>query len=377
MKVLYVVATAGRTGVETVVLSLARNTALQGAQVAVVCFTDGPLVAALRDAGITCDVVPVRGKLDLFAIPRLRAYIKRGGFDVVHTHGARGMFMGNTAAWLARSPIIITTFHEFSQPPLITSRLHTLYVRIENFLARACTTHTITCSDAVRQDVIEKRGLPPEKVTRIYNALNPNLFAAPVDSERSTQLRRTLGLTDDDLMIGAVGRLNPVKGQDHLIRAAPAILETVPQAKIIFAGSGPFLDDLQALARRLGVEKHIIFAGDVADIHLFYHALDVLAHPSLSETFGLVVLEAMACGVPVVAAAGGALPELLAFGPNSIAVPPGDSAALASGIIQALRGPRSSPDTEALETLRNTFDPAHIAGQHMALYQRLSRKIGE
>ncbi len=112
-------------------------------------------------------------------------------------------------------------------------------------------------------------------------------------------------------LLGCVGYLLPEKGQEVLIRAMPAVLESHPNCRLVLAGDGPCRNSLEALARELKVAEAIAFLGFVEDIAEVYRALDVFVFPSIAEPLGTSLLAAMAYGLPVIAVRSGGVPEIV------------------------------------------------------------------
>jgi len=364
VKIAHILATADRTGAELAVLNLNRGLRAQGAEPRVFFFREGEMLEDFRAAGIPCEVVHVAGKFDLRAVQRLSAHLR--SFDVVHTHGSRAMFIGNLAARRARVPRVFTTFHELSTAKRGETRLPSVYLLIERVLARFCTTHCIANSDATRQDAMRTRGIPADRITRIYNAADLGQFNV---SDDRGMWRRKLGFSADDLLIGVVGRLSAPKGTRYGIEALPRIRQVFPKARLLLVGEGPLRADLETLARRLNVGEFVHFPGTFRDLNPVYNALDLLMQPSVSEAFGLAVLDAIQCGVPVVVTESGGLPEVAALSPRSRVVPAGDSAALADASIELLsvKAPREAPAGLAI-----LFSPDRVARQHLDLYSQAS-----
>ena len=161
-------------------------------------------------------------------------------------------------------------------------------------------------------------------------------------SEANT-LRRRFGIADQAPLIGMVGRLRPWKGQARFLRVLKKVREGLPNAKGLIAGGSPlqgsdsYRDYLRSLAEQLNLQNDIVFAGHLDDPRPAYAAMDIFVHPGDPEPFGLVNIEAMAMGKPVVAFAHGAIPEIVVDGKTGILVPPDDEAAMAAVLIDLLR----------------------------------------
>jgi len=163
--------------------------------------------------------------------------------------------------------------------------------------------------------------------------------------------RAGLGLPADPPIILFVGRLLALKGVDHLIRAMPRVTAACPEARLVIVGDGEERSHLMALVRDLELVERTVFAGERQheDVIRYMRAADLFVLPSLIESFGIVLLEAMSCGLPVVASNVMGIPSLIGDGENGCLVPPGDEAALARSITRIL----SAPDDRAAFAVAN------------------------
>jgi glycosyltransferase involved in cell wall biosynthesis len=159
---------------------------------------------------------------------------------------------------------------------------------------------------------------------------------------RGEFIRHSLGW-DHNQIVGIVGRLEPWKGQEVFLRAAACLAEAHPQARFAVVGGailgseGSYPDDLRRLAVSLGLSDRVHFTGHQADVYPWYDALDVVVHASFDEPFGLVLVEAMALGKPLVATAAGGPLEIVEDGVSGLLIPPGDPERLAQAVDPVLR----------------------------------------
>lgn len=193
----------------------------------------------------------------------------------------------------------------------------------------------VVCSEAMRHEVQRLFGLTADKVAVIPNG---------VDLKQETPggtFSREAFAAPGERQLFQVGRLVPEKGAAVLIRALPALLQH-HRIRAVITGTGAYREDLVRLARQLGVADHVHFTGWLPDdqVHHLYRAADVAVVPSLYEPFGIVALEAMAAGAPLVVSDVGGLAEIVADGRTGLKVPPGSPEALAQAIDALLRSPR-------------------------------------
>lgn len=158
------------------------------------------------------------------------------------------------------------------------------------------------------------------------------------------EARLHLGLPDDARIVLFVGRLIRLKGIEYLIQAMPQVIATCPNTRLVLVGEGEEGPRLRALARSLGLDGRITFAGGRAhdEVIGYMRAADVFVLPSLVESFGIVLVEAMSCGLPVVASNVMGIPTLIEDGVNGLLVPPGDARALGGAIRRVLADPPAS-----------------------------------
>jgi glycosyltransferase involved in cell wall biosynthesis len=193
----------------------------------------------------------------------------------------------------------------------------------------------IAVSEAVAAGVHQARLVPPERVMTI-----PNGIVAPNFDTAGPGLRRQAGLAQDDLVIGLVGKLCSGKGADFLLRAAARMADRVRDFHILLVGDGGrqngYRAHLENLVKTVGLSDRVHFLGYVPDAARFGQEFDVQVVPSQAEPFGLVTLEAMAGGVPVVATDTGGSPDILTDGVEGFLVSPGDENQLADRLVQLL-----------------------------------------
>jgi glycosyltransferase involved in cell wall biosynthesis len=376
--ILHVVSTGARVGVSGVVSLLARELSSRGHRIGVLTLTDGPLAERMRAIGIEGRICPVQRAFEPGAVLRVRREIARTPWDVVHTHGQRAMFAGNLAARLEQVPAVVTSFHEIARVKASTSRLWRLYAASEGLLARAATDACVATSRVALEDAARTKWVPRAKLHLIRNAVDPERFHRIEDPESLGAFRRRIGLAETDRVVGALGGMLPVKGHRILIQAIAALPQRWSDLKLVIAGVGPEREGLGRLAAELGLADRVILPGDLPDPELLYACMDVFALPSLAESCPLVLLEAMACRVPVVAAEVGDVPEMLDGGAAGILVPPGEAAALASGIERLLddRGLGARNATAAETLVWRDYAPQAFADRHLALYLRLLGRTG-
>ncbi|WP_306533876.1 TIGR03088 family PEP-CTERM/XrtA system glycosyltransferase [Geobacter sp.] len=242
---------------------------------------------------------------------------------IVHTRNW-GTIDGVIAARLAGVRCVIHGEHgrEATDPGGTNGRRN----RVRRLL-HPLVTRFVTVSDDLRTWLVDQVGIPGEKVIHIMNGVDTERFA-PAQDKGATKVR--FGLNPDSFVVGTVGRLDPVKDQQTLVRAFDALCgEKGRHSDLLLIGSGPEEDKLRRLADELNMGGSVHFMGERRDIPELLQAMDVFVLPSLAEGISNTILEAMACGLPVVATRVGGNLELVEDGVSGHLFAVGDLAGLA------------------------------------------------
>ncbi|MBD0744985.1 glycosyltransferase [Streptomyces sp. CBMA152] len=301
MKVLHVITGLGIGGAEQQLRLMLRQLPA-GAEV-VTLTNPGAVAEGLAADGVRVHHLGMSGNRDLTALPRLTRLIRRGEYDLVHTHLYRACLYGRIAARLAGVRAIVATEHSLGATT-IEGRPLGAGVRALYLAAERLGTSTVAVSATIARRLREW-GVPAHRVHVVPNAVDAPRFR--FDTLLRTRARALLGLPRDAYVIGGVGRLVEGKRFEVLVRALPQL----PYARLLLVGSGEQETSLRALAQQLGVADRVCFAGECAyegsltgtgslTLPALLAAMDVLASPSADEAFGLAVVEALAAGLPVV-----------------------------------------------------------------------------
>ncbi|HEV8265270.1 MAG TPA: glycosyltransferase [Gemmatimonadales bacterium] len=361
MLLLHVVAPGEIGGLERVVQLLAQGQACAGEQVHVAVVldrgsADHPLVASLAAGGVTPHpiVVPPR------AYWRERAAIVELGRglrpDVVHTHGYRPDVVDAAAAQRLGIPTV-TTVHGFAGGDW----KNRLYERLQRRAYRRLDAVIVVSRPMVEQLIRDR--VPADRIHVVQNAWRET--TPPLD--RSTA-RRALGVSADGFRIGWVGRLSDEKGPDVLLDALVHLTDLPLSVSIV--GNGRAHRSLLARASRLGVERQVRWHGVVSDVARQFAAFDVLVLSSRTEGTPIVLFEAMAAGVPIVAASVGGVPDVVSPAEATL-VPPEDPVALAAAIRAVYCDPSAGRERarRARERLLRDFTLAPWIGRYDAIYR--------
>jgi glycosyltransferase involved in cell wall biosynthesis len=297
------------------------------------------LLGPVRAAGIRVTTVPalrpqIRVDRDLRAWARLLWGLRRERPTIVHTHESKAGFLGRWAAYLAGCRRIVHTPHGHifygHFPPARTA----LFVRLERLTARITTRLVALTPREVEDHLVRGIGRPEQWVT-IHSGVPMERFqTATADPEG---LRRELGCPPAALLVGSVGRFARIKRYQDLILALAHLGRS--DVVCLLVGDGPEAPALAAAAREAGVGDRVRFLGWREDVPRILAALSVFVLPSANEGMGLVLVEAMAMGVPVVATRVGGIPSVVPDGECGLLVEPGDVAGLAGAVAKLLADP--------------------------------------
>lgn len=238
----------------------------------------------------------------VFQIARI---IKEQRINIIHCQRHKPTVYGSLAAWMVGGNIkVVTTVHGRNRTRTIGRNLlnRILFKRISRIFA---------VSEAVRNDIIKTNwNLSADKVATVYNGIDTKQFGN-FNHTRQEACERLYLPNKETFIFGTVGRLTKVKGQVLLLKAFASVCRRYPDTLLVLAGKGPLEAELRHLAAELNIQKRVVFLGYRKDIPDVLRTYDVFVLPSLSEGFGLALVEAMATGIPVIASRVGGIPEIL------------------------------------------------------------------
>jgi glycosyltransferase involved in cell wall biosynthesis len=348
-------------GLERLAVDLALAQKQAGHEVLVYClFHAGPLAAGLEAAGIP--VAPFH-KAPGFSLSTVLAIAKRlraDHVDAIHGHNPGVHHFAALAARLGGVPVCISTRHSVS-----TSKGLPYQERYFRWV-KPLTSHVVFVCDFVRRGLENKLGYPPEKCSVILNGIPLTEFLAHPASPGSRRPR---------IRFGAIGRLVPAKGHAVLIDAFTRVCRAAPEAELSIYGYGALRDELSAQIASLGLAGKVRLEGRTENSAATLQHLDVFVLSSVNEGLPLVILEAMAAGLPIVSTGVGGIPEVL---PKESAwlCPPADAGALADAMLQAVACKDLRERGEAARRLAAaSYGLEHMAARYEDLYRRLLPKV--
>ncbi len=257
---------------------------------------------------------------DVWALWQLYRLLRAYKPHIIHTHTAKAGALGRLAGWLAGVPIRVHTFHGHSLSGYFPSVVSWGYRWIERFLAML-STRLITISPSLLSELVERfRIAPKERFVVIRLGFDMERWNQ-YDPDKARTWRQDWA-PNGETLIAWIGRMVPIKRVEVLLHAAQQLFQLGMSIRLILVGEGPERPRLQELAQRLGVADRCVWAGPIEDMPTLYRAIDAVALPSRNEGTPVVLIEALACGVPVIASAVGGVSDVLHQGEWGYLVPP-------------------------------------------------------
>ena len=333
---------------------------------------EGDMAYLAEERGISPVIVPELGRAlhplrDLVTLFKLWRLMRRLKPDVVHTHTAKAGFVGRWAAWLARVPVRVHTFHGHVFHGYFGPARTRLFLALERLTARL-TDRLITISPALRDELAGVYHIAPAEKFAVV-PLGLELAPYTAAPRRAGTLRAAHMIPPDAPLIGIVGRIVPIKNHALFLEMASRVLQFQPDAYFLIVGDGEDRAAVEARADRLGLRTRAVFTGWVKDLAPVFSDLDLLVLSSDNEGTPTAIMQALAAGVPVVSTAVGGVPDLLREGAWGRLVPPGDADRLTEAVLAALRHP--APDPSIREAVLAEYDAGRLADALAALYRAL------
>lgn len=352
-KVLYVIPQEALGGPQWRVLQVAKRLKEEGFT-SIVAMPEGDKTFAnlLNESGISYYQVKNFKKLQrpslnpfmhlrwfAFFIPgilSLMRLIKVNKVDIVLTSGFPGYLQGPLAARLSGVKLV-WHLDGFTTPKLLKWLLFPLFHLLPNRVA---------VSSKAIEEYYFGNNIPSRGVSLLYPPIDTNKFHPDFYFE---EYRKYFGLKESERVVGIVGNINPDKGYEYFFSAVKLIKDSFPNVKFIAVGLTPktqkrYWERLQALIVDLTIEEDLILTGARTDIAEIVNTMDIFVLSSVTEGAGTVLLEAMACGKPVVATNVGGVPEIIIDGETGILVPPKDSKAIAGAVLYLLNHPEEAKE---------------------------------
>lgn len=357
MRIAHLVETLEVGGLERLAVDLAEKQNANGHSARIYCiFEPGALAGEAEQAGVP--VVPFNKPKGFSSgtIRRIAAHMKNDGIQIVHSHNAVVHHYGVGGALLARVPVVVNTQHGFGN--LSRPREARLFRTVLPW-----TNAVVLVSEDLRKVCISNRRIPAWKSVVIHNGIPVSKFA---------NKRASPGSHRPHLRFGTVGRMVPPKNHGMLIEAFAKVLEAIPQAELHMMGDGPLREQLERRITELSLSTSVHLHGLSFGVADFLSTLDVFVLSSSTEGLPVVILEAMAAGLPIVSTRVGGVPEAAPEQEVAWYSPIGDCNSLAAQMCEAAKSPELALRGEAANRLAiERFSIEAMADGYNELYTRL------
>lgn len=322
------------------------------------CDPRGRLFTRASEAGVRCHPLSIRNALDLPAALRLRGILERGRYDVVHFHTSRAHSMAPMVRGYAGA-MVVTRRMDYVPNRMFAPYLYNRAV------------DGVAAISAGVADALALAGVDRARIAIIPSGVDCERLRPPSKAQREAA-RAKYGIGLSDLAVGTVGMLEERKGQVFLLEAVARIKRSRQTARLVtlIAGDGSLRSQLFERAGELGISAEVSLLGLVENTRSLLDALDVFVLPSLKEGLGVALLEAMACGLGVIASGIGGILDVVEEGRTGLVVPPGDAGRLAEAIARLAGDPecRARLGAAARTTICEKFSLRAMARDTIALY---------
>lgn len=344
---------------------LAKELKRQGYSFKYVVQPGSPLHQKAKEAGLPVFPLKISGEADVWSILRLYLAMKRRKCRLVNFHDAHSTAVGSAAASMAKVPLRV-----------ISRRVD--FPLKKNVLSRRKYTKDVDAIIAVSEgvkNVLVEGGVDKKLIRVIPDGID---FAPYEDKTSKDYLRKELSFAPDDFLVGIVAQLSSDKGHKYLIQSSKELREHSPKIKIIIVGEGPLRMELNKQVKEIQGEDMVFFMGFREDIPQILNSLDVFVLSSEHEGLGSILMDAMACSLPIVATRVGGIPELIDHQRTGLLVPPQRPKSLAKAILKIFEdrelGRRLGQ--QGHDVVHRKYSAESMAGKAIELYEELAKKKG-
>lgn len=378
-RVLFLITGLGRGGAESQVVLLAKGLKARGWQVEVVSMippdSEGPKGELASSDIPVHSLSMLRGKPSLRGVWRLARLVREFRPQVLHAHMIHANLLARLTRPLAPVPVLVCTAHntvEIGRSFRSEQVTHLAY----RFTDSLCDLTTQVSQEGYRR-FLEGKAVHPNKLRFLPNGVDTERFSP--NPHLRPRVREELGVNEGDFTWLAVGRLEEPKDYPTLLRAFAQVVRDYPRARLLLAGKGPLEGELRRLAQALGLADAVRFLGLRADIPALMNAGDAYVMSSAWEGMPMVLLEAHASGLPIVATSVGSVPDVVQEGKTGFLVPAKDPDALAKAMQAMMALPEQERKAMGLEGRRwveGRFSLDKILDAWEDIYEGLLQRSG-
>ncbi len=314
--------------------------------------------------------------LDFISLVKIYSLIKKGGYDIVHTHSSKAGILGRIAARAAGTRVVVHTIHGLPFHPYQSWILNFFYVVLEKFCA-IFSSRIITVCDAMTDKAVAAGVASPCRFETVYSGMDIDGFL--LIEEKSRRLIEKFGIREDEVVIGKIARLFPLKGHDYFLKAAAEIAAARPNVKFLLVGDGILMDNIKKSVNDTGLSSRFIFAGLVnrAEIPEYISVMDIVVHTSVREGLARVLPQALASGRPVVSFDIDGAREVVINGRTGALIAPGDVDGVVKAVLGFIDDPAKARDTglSGRSLVKDIFSEKAMAGHIKRVYNDVLREM--
>lgn len=287
---------------------------------------EGALLEQGRAGGLDVRLVPQLQRAispwhDLMAYRQLRKALRSFQPDVVHTHSAKGGWLGRLAAWHERVPVIVHSVHGAPFHEYQSAAARRFFIACERWAARRCH-HFVCVADAMTERMVSANVAPADRFTTVYSGMRIEPFLEAASFRAAT--RQRLRIPEEAVVVGKIARLFHLKGHDDLIEAARGAIAHQPRLRFLLVGDGLLRPQLESLVREHALQDHFLFVGLIPpeQIPNYLGAMDMLVHTSLREGLARTLPQALLAGLPAISYDVDGAKEVVLDGRTGRLIPP-------------------------------------------------------
>ncbi len=365
MRIAYIVHSLNLGGTERLAadMSLALKDSFD---MSIVCLDEpGIWAEQVREKGVAVTCLYRQPGLDFRMASGLASYARQRRIDLFHAHQCTPWFYAGLSRLLCPAPKLVFEEHGRLYPEVLNKRRKWF----NRFVLQKLTHRVTAVSSDVKQRLIDYEGVCPDRIQVVYNGVKP---APPVSDADKKALRRRFGFSDQDIIAGCVGRLDPIKNLPLFINALKTARAACPDLKGIIIGDGPLYSELKTLVKTLDMQDHIRFTGYRKDAAFLIHIMDIYTLVSFSEGTSMALLEAMSAGVPAIVTRVGGNPEIVVHDQTGWMILSDDPSALTAALTNAASDvtKRHSLGRNARNRFLESFTFDRMIQQYSSIYKQ-------
>lgn len=333
LKVVHVVHSLNLGGAEKLVVRMSQALAGQF-DISVLCLDEPGLWAEkLRKEGFSVHCLWRQPGMDMGVVIKLAKFTRENRVDIVHAHQSTPWFYAGLSRLLHGSPRLLFEEHGRHYPEVGKEKK----ILFNRYIVLPLTHRVVAVSEDTKNRLVRYEGLVYDRIDVIYNGV----AAVPsITPQERTRLRRELGLSPNDFVVGTVGRFDPIKNLSLLVESIAIVREKIPAIKGLLVGDGPTFEKIKELRKSRKLSNALVMPGYCSNAGRLVQCMDLFVLSSVSEGVSVALLEAMAAGVPVVVTNVGGNPEIVSNGKTGWIIASGSLTELTAAILDAAEHPQ-------------------------------------